>query len=78
MNLLDASFSAQLDRYFLAAINAHGHNQPKGGKENIEELRRMLKREHEDLDRENERAEERDHDKDTKHAQIDLLAARNT
>jgi uncharacterized membrane protein len=75
MNLLDASFSAQLDRYFAAAINAYSHNQPKAGKENIEELRKMLKREQKDLDRENEHVEERDRDRDGRRAQIDLLAA---
>jgi hypothetical protein len=74
MNLLDATFSTQLDRSLAAAINAYGHNQPKASKENIEELRRMLRREHANLDSENESTEKKD--SDAKHAQIALLAAR--
>ena len=80
MQLLDASFSSQLDRYLVAAANAYRYNQPKAGKEHIETLRRMLKKEHEDLDRDDEQADEKPHG-DEKHKQakrlaIDRLAAR--
>ena len=46
MQLLDATFSSQLDRYLTAAAIAYRHNQPKAGKEHIQTLRKMLKKEH--------------------------------
>ncbi len=76
MNLLDASFSAQLDQYFEAAINAYKQNHLKAARDNIEEIHKMLMIEHRDLDRENENADEHDHDKDAKRPLIDRLAAR--
>lgn len=78
MDLLDTSFAAQLDRYLAAAAEAYRYQQPKAAKEHIETLRRMLKREHHDLER-----DER-HDADGRHRRndgrgsvlIDRLAAR--
>ena len=74
--LLDATFSSQLDRYFQAAIDAYSRNQPKVGKEHIETLRKMLKREHEGIDHdEDEKAEEKNERKSAR-VTIDRLAAR--
>jgi len=79
MQLLDTSFSSQLDRYLTAAADAYRHNQPKAGKEHIQTLRRMLKKEHEDADRDDEKedgkAEGKNDDKN-KRILIDRLAAR--
>jgi hypothetical protein len=76
LGLLDATFSSQLDRYFQAAIDAYSHNQPKVAKEHIETLRKMLKREHEGIDRdEDEKADEKNDNKSA-HSNIDRLAAR--
>lgn len=71
MQLLDATFSSQLDRYLTAASDAYRRNQPKAGKEHIHSLRKMLKNEHESLDRDDEKE-----DTKAKGTQIDRLAAR--
>ena len=74
--LLDATFSSQLDRYFQSSIDAYSRNQPKAAKEHIETLRKMLKREHEDVDHdEDEKAEEKNERKSAR-VNIDRLAAR--
>jgi len=52
--LFDPAFATQLDRYMVAAADAYRHNQPKAGNEHIETLREMLKREHKDLDRDDD------------------------
>ena len=78
MQLLDASFSSQLDRYLTAAADAYRHNQPKAGKEHIQTLRKLLKKEHEDMGRDEEHESEKSQDKndDKKPRMIDRLAAR--
>lgn len=80
MQLLDASFSSLLDRYLVAAADAYRHNQPKAGKEHIETLRKILKKEHEDLgrDEENEsgKSQEKNDDRKSANVAIDRLAAR--
>jgi len=79
MQLLDATFSSQLDRYLTAAADAYRHNQPKAGKEHIQTLRRMLKKEHEDADRDDEKDDgkpEGKNDDKSKPKLIDRLAAR--
>jgi len=79
MQLLDATFSSQLDRYLTAAADAYRHNQPKAGKEHIQTLRKMLKKEHEDCDKEDEKEDggpEVKHDDKAKRVLIDRLAAR--
>lgn len=78
MQLLDASFSSQLDRYLVAAADAYRHNQPKAGKEHIQTLRKMLKKEHEDLGRDEEHESEKSQEKndEKKNAMINSLAAR--
>ncbi|MDP2762399.1 MAG: hypothetical protein Q8O64_18695 [Sideroxyarcus sp.] len=79
MPLLDATFSAQLDRYFQAAISAYRLNQPKIGKEHIQTMRELIKKEQADADREDDnddRSEKGGHDDMNKRALIDKLAAR--
>ena len=78
MQLLDASFSSQLDRYLTAAADAYRHNQPKAGKEHIQTLRKILKKEHEDLGRDEEHESDKNREKndDRKSKMIDGLAAR--
>ena len=79
MQLLDATFSSQLDRYLSAAADAYRHNQPKAGKEHIQTLRKMLKKEHEDADKDDDKEDgkhEGKSDDKNKRMQIDRLAAR--
>jgi hypothetical protein len=77
MQLLDTTFSSQLDRYLSAAADAYRHNQPKVVKEDIEKIREMLKREHQDLgrDEEHESDNSREKNDDKKAKMIDRLAA---
>jgi hypothetical protein len=78
MNLLDATFSAQLDRYFQSAISAYRLNQPSVGKQQIEALREMIKKEQPDMGRDEEHESDRSHEKndDRQAPLIDKLAAR--
>lgn len=81
--LLDPAFASQLDRYLVSAADAYRRNQLKAGKEHIETLREMLKREHKDLDHDDNeyengnRAEKNDdHRAANQRILIDRLAAR--
>lgn len=79
MQLLDATFSAQLDRYFQSAISAYRLNQPKVGKKHIQTMRELIKKEHADADREDDkddRGEKGDNHDKNKRVLIDKLAAR--
>lgn len=78
MQLLDATFSAQLDRYFQSAISAYRLNQPKVGKKEIQAMRELLKKEQPDLGRDEEHESDKSQEKndDRKSALIDRLAAR--
>ena len=79
MQLLDATFSSQLDRYLTAAVDAYRHNQPKAGKEHIQTLRKMLKKEHDDADRDDDKEDGKHEGKSedkSKRILIDRLAAR--
>ncbi|MGA7594925.1 MAG: hypothetical protein WCA64_06990 [Gallionella sp.] len=78
MNLLDASFSAQLDRYFQSAISAYRLNQPNVGKQQIEALREMIRKEQPDTGRDEEHESDRSHEKNggRQAPLIDKLAAR--
>ena len=75
MQLLDTTFFSQLDRYLTAAADAYRHNQPKVVKEYIEKVREMLKREHQDMDQDDDKEDVKSAD-NTKHIMIDRLAAR--
>ena len=74
MQLLDPAFSAQLDRYFQAAISAYRLNQPKAGKQQIQTMRALVKKEQPDAD--NEEADDDDEHNKNQHALFDKLAAR--
>jgi hypothetical protein len=78
MKLLDPTFSGQLDRYLTAAAEAYRHNQPKAAREDLEKVREMLKKEHQDLghDEEHENTKNREKNDDKKPAAIDRLAAK--
>jgi hypothetical protein len=77
MQLLDSAFSAQLDRYFQSAISAYRLNQPKVGKQQIETMRALVKKEQPNLgnDEEHESDKNRGQDDGKKSALIDRLAA---
>ncbi|KAF0200897.1 MAG: hypothetical protein FD173_2223 [Gallionellaceae bacterium] len=77
--LLDPALASQLDRYLVSAADAYRRNQLKAGKEHIETLREMLKREHKDLDHdddENEKGRSDDRRAGSQRILIDRLAAR--
>ncbi len=79
MQLLDATFSSQLDRYFQSAISAYRLNQPKVGKKHIQTMRELIKKEQPDADREDvqdDRDEKGDNNDNNKRILIDKLAAR--
>jgi hypothetical protein len=81
MQLLDATFSSQLDRYFQSAISAYGLNQNKVGKKQIQTMLELIKKEQPDAARKDDngdRGEKGDDDdkNKTKRALIDKLAAR--
>lgn len=74
MQLLDSAFSAQLDRSFQSAISAYRLNQPKVGKQHIQAMRVLIKKEQPDADRED--ADDSDEYNKNQRALIDKLAAR--
>jgi hypothetical protein len=78
MQLLDATFSAQLDRYFQSTISAYGLNQNKVGKKQIQTMLELIKKEQPELGRDEEHESDKSHEKndDKKPALIDRLAAR--
>ena len=78
MNLLDATFSSQLDRYFQSAISAYQLNQHKVGKQQIEAMRELIEKEQPDMGRDEEHESDKNHENndDRKSALIARLAAR--
>lgn len=83
MSLIEGSFAAELNRLFTAAIEAVKHNNAKGVKENLKDIRKALKKAHGDIDDEDHDKKHADHDwEDTdlkqkpKPTTIDRLAAR--
>jgi hypothetical protein len=77
MQLLDATFSAQLDRSFQAAISAYRLNQPKVGKKQIQTMIELIKKEQPDMGREEEHQSDKSRGGNDlkKSALIDRLAA---
>lgn len=63
MQLIDATFSSQLDRYFQSAIGAYRLNQPKVGKQQIETMRALINKELPDLGRDEEHESDNTHEK---------------
>lgn len=81
MKLIDPAFAYQLDRGLQAAIDATKLGQSKAVLQNIQELRKLLNKEHDDVCKEGEDDFDRDDDmkdngKKTKNPLIDCLAAR--
>jgi hypothetical protein len=76
--LLDATFSSLLDRSFQSAISAYRLNQPTVGKQEIQTMRELLRKEQPDLGRDEEHESDKNREKndDRKSALIDRLAAR--
>ncbi len=81
MALIDPAFAAQLDRLIQAAANSVRLNNPKGASEQIKDALKLLRKEHEDMDkdngdRDNDKDDKGSDDKKSKSALIDRLAAR--
>ncbi len=74
--LVDPAFADQLDRYMVNAVDAFRLNNPKAGSEHIETLRKMLAREHHDLDHDDEDNDGPEERKTSTRLTIDRLAAR--
>ena len=74
--LLDPAFLTQIDRYLVAAADAYRLNQPKAAKEHINTLRRLLERDHQYLDHDDEDNEDTPEHKHATRLSIDRLAAR--
>ncbi len=76
--LLDPAFSAQLDRFFLAAATAYRSNQPEAARKPLQAMRESIHQEHTDSDKEDEKDDKTDdHEKKkTQRVLIDKLAAR--
>jgi hypothetical protein len=76
MQLTDAAFAAQLDRYLDAAVKSFRLNQPKTGKEHIHSIRKLLSKEHHNVDHDDEDDEDTEEHKRATRFTIDRLAAR--
>ena len=73
--LLDPTFAAQLDRYMAAAAEAYRLNSTKAGRENIMTVRKLLGKEHHNLDHDEDDDDTEEHKTATR-LTIDRLAAR--
>lgn len=73
--LLDPAFAAQLDRYMVAAAEAYRLNNTKAGRENIMTVRKLLAKEHHNLDHDEDDDDTEEHKTATR-LTIDRLAAR--
>ena len=74
--LLDPAFAAQLDRYMVAAAEAYRLNNTKAGRENVQTMRKLLAKEHHNLDRDAEDDDDSEERKAVTRLSIDRLAAR--
>jgi hypothetical protein len=76
MQLIDPVFATQLDPWFTAAIDAAKRGNTEGVRYQLKELRKLLKQEHADADKEDE-GDDIEEEKEKKPAgRIDKLAAR--
>jgi len=73
MKLVDPIFASQLDRGLQAAIDAAKLSNTKALKDYVKDLRKALKKEHDDVDKEDDY---KDDDKPKKSGSIDKLAAK--
>lgn len=81
MQLIDPVFANELNRLFTAAIEAAKHNNERGVKEHLKDIRKQLKKAHKDVDNEpkddgDSNWESMDPKQKPKPATIDRLAAR--
>lgn len=77
MKLLDSALAAQLDQWLQAAIDAAKINNTTAVRASLKDLRKLLKKEHEDVDSEDDKDFHKDDEKEPKKsALIDKLAAR--
>lgn len=74
MKLIDSVLVTQLDRLFLAAIDAAKRNNISGLRNNLKDIRQVLKEEHEDIDKDED--EDKDENQKAKSSAIDKLAAK--
>ena len=81
--LADATFAAQLDAEMIAVANAYRSNQPEVARDHIEIMLDMIRREHKDIDHEDDDEDdnkrgEKEHERKatTQPIRIDRLAAR--
>jgi hypothetical protein len=74
--LLGPAFAAQLDSYMAAAADAYRLNNTKAGKEHIMTVRKMLAKEHQNLDHDDEDGDDTEEHKAATRLTIDRLAAR--
>ncbi len=81
MALIDPALAAQLDRLIQAAANSVRLNNPQAAREQINGALKLLRKEHEDMDKDDGDRDEGKDDKDrddkkSKSVLIDRLAAR--
>jgi hypothetical protein len=74
--LLNPAFAAQLDRYMVAAAEAYRLNNTKAGRENVQTMRKLLAKEHRNLDHDDEDDDDSEERKAATRLSIDRLAAR--
>ena len=75
MQLIEPAFVAQLDPWFASAIDAARRNNTEGLRHAIKELRRLLKQEHGDVDKDDDGDQDDNKEKKVK-SRIDKLAAK--
>jgi hypothetical protein len=79
LNLVDAVFASQLDLPLGAALEAAKIGNTKSVKDNLKDFRKLLKLEHDDVDRDDDKDFDSDEDEKTNQGKprlIDKLAAR--
>ncbi len=74
--LLDPVYATQLERYLVAAADAYRLNNTKAGKEHIETVRKLLAKEHHNLDHDDEDNDDIEERRAVTRFSIDRLAAR--
>jgi hypothetical protein len=74
--LVDPAFASHLDRYLAAAADAYRLDNAKAGKDHIETLRKMLAKEHHNVDHDDEDNDDAEERKTATRFSIDRLAAR--
>ncbi len=76
MALIDPVLASKLDPLFVAAIDAAQRGNAEGARKAIKDIRHLLKREHEDIDKDEDRDDDQDDRKHKNKRLIDKLAAK--